>query len=232
MRTTTGSSLWIGLTLLVLGTGWLLDSFDVLHFGRVLRMYWPVLLMIIAIVQYATRSAGLTGSAILFSLGALLQLDKFELLPGGFWSAFWPVMLIAIGLSLIAPYVRGKSRMIGDLGDNPESNTSFIQQTTLFSGAELRSTSSTLMGGELTAVFGGIELDLRDCHMAARSAMFKATAIFGGIEIIVPPTWRVVVTGTPIFGGVDNVTQHRTIDPQAPTLLLDVTAVFGGIEIR
>ena len=232
MRSTSGSSLWIGLTLLILGTGWLLDAFDVLHFGRLLRMYWPTALMLVAIAQYAPRSSGFTGSAMLFGLGALLQLDKFDLLPGGFWSAFWPIVLIVIGVSLIAPYLRRRSSTPDSESLPPQSDDSYVRQTALFSGAEIRSTTQSLMGGELTAVFGGIELDLRDCQMATRSVMFKATAIFGGLEIIVPPTWRVVVTGTPIFGGVDNVTQHRTIDPQAPTLLLDVTAVFGGIEVR
>ena len=241
-RRRTGSGLWIGLSLVLFGLGWLLDVFDVLSFGSLLRTWWPTVLMVIAAIQLATRSGSATGSAVLFGIGALLQLSKLNLLPGGFWSAFWPLVVIIIDISLISPYLRNRPRRASTPGFPADMDASTasatvnddarVDQTALFSSAELRVTSQGFVGGELSAIFGGIEIDLREAAIAGPSALLRATAIFGGIEITVPSSWRVVVTGTPVFGGVDNRTQFRTADPHGPTLLLDVTAVFGGIEIR
>ena len=107
-----GFGFWLGLILIVVGGGLLLEAFQIFEFGDVFSMWWPSLLMIIAIAQVATRSGGLFGSGILFTVGALLQLSKLGYLPGGFWSAFWPIILILIGLSFIGTRFKKKERSV------------------------------------------------------------------------------------------------------------------------
>lgn len=59
--------------------------------------------------------------------------------------------------------------------------------------------------------------------------MFTA---FGGTEIKVPEGWKVVTHGLPIFGGFENVTIAETLPPDAPTLDVSATVLFGGLEVK
>ena len=77
---------------------------------------------------------------------------------------------------------------------------------------------------------GGIELDLRRAELA-QGAQVQAFSFWGGIDIKVPPTWRVEVTGLPFLGGWENKTVVPA-DPAAPVLRVRLTTVMGGAEIR
>ena len=84
-------------------------------------------------------------------------------------------------------------------------------------------------GATLTAVFGGIELDLRDA-LITEDITITTTSIFGGIDINVPPNVRVDVSSTPIFGGVSDKTPRPT-DINPPTVYLNSVCIFGGVDI-
>ena len=61
----------------------------------------------------------------------------------------------------------------------------------------------------------------------------SATVAFGGINIVVPRGWRISVRSTPIFGGVEDKTDHSQTPPSdAPTLHVDAVCVFGGVDIK
>ena len=228
-----GFGLWLGLGFIVLGAGWLLDAFGVFEFSEIWSTWWPSLIMLIAIAQIATRSGGLFWSGTLFTVGALLQLSKLGYLPGGFWSAFWPIVLVLFGISLIASRFKKKQFTIDpNFIGRVNIEGSRIDKTAIFTGVEARVTSQDFSGGEATAIFGGVELDLREAGISGGAASLDATAIFGGVDIMVPPTWNVIVSGTPIFGGIDDKSLNRNQDPNAPKLFISATAIFGGVEIH
>lgn len=228
-----GFGFWIGIMLVVIGGGSLLDALGLAEFGDVLRTWWPSLLMLIAVLQLATGSGSIVGSGIVFTIGALFQLSHLGYLPGGFWSAFWPIVLILIGLSFISSRWKKKdyttsSDSIGRIS----LDGSRVDRSALFTGVDVRVTSQDFTGGQLEAIFGGVECDLREAKILGKVASLSATAIFGGVDIRVPQDWNIVVKGTPIFGGIDDKNVMRPHDPNAPMLVIDVTAVFGGVEIR
>lgn len=233
-----GGRFVIGFILVAIGIALLLNSFGMYEFGDFFGTWWPSILMIVAIVQIATGRGQWFWSSILFLAGALLQARELGMLPGGFWSAFWPAMLILAGISILIN--RGHKKKVGATngGDTLFAGTAQrvagdrVDRTAIFSGQELRVSSRSFTGGDLTAVFGGIELDLRDAEIDAASAMLSVTAVFGGVEIRVPPHWQIVVQGTPIFGGIEDKTMRiPNATVTGAVLLLDVTAVFGGVEI-
>lgn len=228
-----GFGFWLGIAFVVIGGGLLLDSFGWIEFSEALSTWWPSALMLIAVAQLATGSGSLVGSGILFSIGALFQLSELGYLPGGVWSAFWPIILILVGISFISSRWKKKDVAVdmNSLG-RVSVDGSRVDRTAFFGGAELRVTSKDFTGGDLTAVFGGIECDMRDAQMLGKIATLSVTAVFGGVEIRVPQGWNVLVKGTPIFGGIDEKSLLRPQDPNAPVLVVDSTAVFGGVEIR
>jgi len=230
-----GFGFWFGLFMMIVGGGLLLDAFGVLEFGDQLSMWWPSILMIIALAQIIGRSGSIVGSGILFTVGALLQLSKLDYLPGGFWGAFWPIVLILIGLSMISSRWKKKAtatpvdpNFIGSV--NVEGTR--IDRNAIFNGVEARVTSTDFTGGDVSAIFGGVDLDLRDAQIDGGVATLTVSAIFGGVDIVINPKWKIVVKGTPIFGGIDDKSFRYQPEPNAPTLVIDATVVFGGIEIR
>jgi hypothetical protein len=55
---------------------------------------------------------------------------------------------------------------------------------------------------------------------------------FGGVEVTVPRGWHVATRGLPLFGGIENATAKEQIAADAPTLAINATVLFGGLEIK
>lgn len=228
-----GCGFWVGLTLIIVGSGLFLDVLGLIEFRPLLDTYWPSIIMIGALVQLISRRR-FAGPVVLFGIGSLLQADKLGLLEGSFWAAFWSLILVAFGLSIIWGLRKKKAieEMFSAMTRGADSNDRTVKQSAFFGGSEIRSSSQDFHGGELTAIAGGIDLDLRNAEIR-ETATLSATAIMGGIEIRVPPHWRVITNGTPILGGIDNKTfDQRGDNVIAPTLIVNTTVVLGGLEIH
>ncbi|WP_298326443.1 DUF1707 domain-containing protein [Haloactinopolyspora sp.] len=82
------------------------------------------------------------------------------------------------------------------------------------------------------AVFGGVELDLREAQLETREVHIRAKAVFGGVNIIVPDDIRVDVDGDGVFGGFADNASTRQPPSQAPVLRVSGKAVFGGVNVQ
>ena len=101
----------------------------------------------------------------------------------------------------------------------------------LFSNIE-RSGSMTMAGTvRAEAIFGNLELDLREARFGPGVTELHVRSVFGSIEITVPADITVEVHGTGIFGNFEGST--RTIaDRDAPTLRIVGSSVFASIVIK
>ncbi|MFC3379937.1 LiaI-LiaF-like domain-containing protein [Rugamonas sp. CCM 8940] len=119
-----------------------------------------------------------------------------------------------------------------DKGENKSENKgddAVINVTAVMGSYVRRVSSQHFRGGEVTAVMGGCELDLRQCSIDGE-AVLDVFALFGGIQIKVPADWTVVLVGTPIMGGFDEKT---SAPPNAgKRLLIKGYAIMGGLEVR
>ena len=98
----------------------------------------------------------------------------------------------------------------------------------IFSGCDLNYGGEVFEGAELTAVFGGVECDLRNA-IIEKDCAIQVSAIFGGIDIFVPAGINVKVSSNSIFGGISNKTD---LHKDAPTIYISGTCMFGGVEIK
>jgi hypothetical protein len=181
------------------------------------------------------------------------------LLHGSVWGFFWPVILIAIGLGLLAkaldrnhawdlwgdrggtapgaggpPPSAGSPEGVGSSGPRVGSDLrNAFKEDHIFGGGKRRIDTQDFEGGEAVVIFGGLELDLRKADTKREEVYIEANAIFGGIEIRVPETWDVTVRGTGIFGGYGDET-HRTPagDSKHPHLIVTGGAIFGGVNVK
>lgn len=223
-----------GIVLVLLGILLLLDQMDILGFGNLISNYWPSLLILLGIIGLISRDSSKLSNLFVIALGVFFQLRKLGYIDVSIWQVFWPSILILIGLSIIFQRgtVKHKSEVNPDKWEKENMvNEDIVDYFTIFSGISNSNYSKKFKGGKLTAIFGGIELDLRDAEISDKNAIISATAIFGGIDIIVPSHWNVEVKATPILGGVEKNTKFNR-DENAPTLKINGTAILGGIEIK
>jgi hypothetical protein len=218
--------LLLGLTVVSLGVLLLLDSAGTLDAGQAIDDFWPLLLVAAGLLTLAERPPSVVRGWLLTGIGVGLLLFSADVVDESAWDYVWPVAIILAGLVIVA-------RWAGRTIPSSDSREDVIRATAVFGGPKLVSTSQHLQGAWLTAIFGGITLDLRGARPAPEGASVNATVAFGGVDILVPKGWRISVRSTPIFGGLDDKTDHSEPPaPDAPTLHVDALTVFGGVDIK
>lgn len=212
----------IGFLLLLFGIGFLLQQTGVIDFENLLSSWWPIILMLIGIIQLSHRRHSSAVSGMLFIvIGGLLLISQF--VDYNVWEYIWPLILIIVGVSFLL------SRSSNRKSTNDEDQ---IRIFTLFSGANMKSQSSAFKGGSVTAVFGGAKIDLRNA-VILDDAMIDMTALFGGVTLHVPKNTKVEISGVPIFGGWEDKTNYNAskADDES-TLKLHCHPFMGGIEVK
>lgn len=213
---------WLGALFLVLGVGFFMHQADILDFTEVLFTWWPLVLMMIGIVQLINRTYSSAISGLMFILvgGLFLANQLFDLNITAF---IWPIILIFIGLVFI--FTRFKH-------DTTKHTGKDLNSFSLFSGTDMKSQAQNFRGGSVTAIIGGAEIDLREVVFAEEGATLELTTVFGGIEITVPENVQVENHGIPIFAGWEDSTKARDNNGNLVTLKVNGFAVFGGVEIK
>ena len=218
--------LLLGLAVVALGVLFLLDSTDTLDAGQAIDDFWPLLLVAAGLLTLVERPPSLVRGWLLTGAGLVLLLFTADVLEENAWDYVWPALIIGVGLVIIGRWA-GRTIPAG------ASREDVIRATAVFGGPTIASTAQHFEGAWLTAFFGGITLDLRGAQPAPDGASVNATVAFGGVDILVPKGWRISVRSTPIFGGVEDKTDHSEPPaPDAPTLHVDALTVLGGVDIK
>lgn len=101
----------------------------------------------------------------------------------------------------------------------------------VFGGVERKGRWRIRRHNQVTAVFGGVDLDLRQADFDAPVVELNLQACFGGVDVKVPAGITVRDETTHVFGGVEIKNLGEPV-PGAPTLVLKGTVFFGGVEVK
>lgn len=224
-----------GLILVAVGAIFFLNNLHVFYIREIFR-FWPALLIAGGVVKMvdSTYSGGRVFGAIVAGFGGIFLARNLGFLDLTMHE-IWPLFLIGLGVLLLVQRVGDWHVRFPDPGSTRTMgmNTNTLKIDTIFSGTKRVVTTQDFQGGEVVAVFGGAELDLRQAGMVAESAVIEINAVFGGVEIKIPRNWHAVVEGTGIFGGYsDNAYQPESGMPGVKHLIVRGSAVFGGVEIK
>ncbi|MEI3605672.1 DUF5668 domain-containing protein [Pseudogracilibacillus sp. SE30717A] len=212
---------WVGSFFILFGVGFLMQVLGMVDFVQVLSTWWPIALIIVGIIQLITRTYSSIVSGLLFLLIGTVFLAN-NLTDVNMTTYLWPLLLIFIGLVFL--FTRTKRGRRANTDEN-------IHTFSLFAGTDVRSQSKDFQGGNITTIFGGAEIDLREA-IISDGAKLDLTTVFGGISITVPENVQVEVKGIPIFGGWEDKTRHYSNEEKATVLTLNCLTVAGGIEIK
>lgn len=221
-----GTKIVIGLLLILFGSILFLDRagmWDYLNFDiwSVVSTFWPLILIAIGIrlIVYRNTVAG----TLITVVGGMIFLSN--IFDRNFFSFLWPVLIISLGLSIIF-----KKDEEDSLDSKKKYKGERIDDTVVFWGSEKKIVSKDFRGGEVNAIFGGYELDLRDCQISKEGARLEINAVFGGIDVYVPKNCRIITDGIGILGGWEPKLSENDI--KEPVLRISGSAIFGGVEIK
>jgi hypothetical protein len=114
-------------------------------------------------------------------------------------------------------------------GDAPESAPPIVA---VFSGARRAGRWRPARHETAVAVFGGVEIDLRDAELPAKEMRLSAWAVFGGIDVTVPEGTHVELSGVAVFGGRGVGGGDQPTGSDAFVLRVHAIAVFGGVNVQ
>lgn len=210
--------LWLGLLLVTVGAFGMLDVLGILSWDTTVSRWWPVAIITLGLVTMAKEHRISFGPATVTGIGILLLAGRLGLMDSGMAG---PLLLMAIGVAI---FVNSLNHTDVKPGRNRQS-------VALFAGSEIKEGSQHLTHADVSAIFGGATLDLREAHID-EEATVDATAFFGGVDVLVPEGWRVALSGIPIFGGFEDKTRNQQAPPpDAPTLRVNATSIFGGVTV-
>jgi hypothetical protein len=188
-----------------------LDRLQLMEASQILR-FWPlglVLLGLTLVVQSFQR-ADASGSA-----------RDQQIFPSGHI-----VAIVIMGLFISQAVHRGSNSARADSSETVDLFAVGSRQSQL-------SRAPVFRGGEMTAVMGRSDLDLRQTTVApGEEAVIDVFTLWGESIIRVPAEWTVEVRAVAIMGGArDRRTEVRSV-PGAPRIVVRGFVMMGGLSIR
>ena len=151
----------------------------------------------------------------------------------------WPSVIILLGLVIVLKRPRGTRWHVGInepeqapvyTSSGPVDTADVLDAVAVFGAVKKNILSKNFKGGEVVTVFGGSEINLTQADFVSPIKL-EIVAIFGGSKLIVPANWEVRSEATAILGGVDDKRDPALTQNSGKLLILEGTAICGGIEI-
>ena len=225
----------VGLMVVLFGAAMLLDNLDIMEARDLLR-FWPFGLIAIGaakLVQEHDRSGRIAGG-LFVGIGVLFAIQNFVFFEMDVWR-WWPLAVVGFGVMILTRALRGNEPNrqglgYGSAGQAGATSEQSLSEFAMWSGLQRRVSSPAFRRAEMTAIMGGIELDLRQAGTENGVAVIDVFVLWGGIEITVPPDWAVSNQVTPILGGAED---KSTGTQQARNrLVVKGVVIMGGVDIK
>jgi hypothetical protein len=243
------------LGLLIIAAGLLLtvDNLGWYDADRIIR-FWPLGIVVVGVVKFwQGEGSGKLVGVVIICVGAVLTADKTFGLPVDIGD-IWPLALVIVGLVILSRTLRPArptppfpfpepglppsdlpgpgefSYASGSDAGRPGSNDMSVSEVAVWAGKQRRIAEPSFRRADLTAIMGGVELDLRAAGTAAGEAVIDVFVMWGGIEIWVPPGWAVVNKVGVLMGGVED--KSTGTQDARHRLVVRGFVVMGGLEIK
>jgi predicted membrane protein len=233
-----GRRFFFGFILLAVGVVMILERGGLLRWEIYdLLLSWKMLLVAIGAYIFISGSRG--AGIVVMAFGTFFMLP--DLFPNyhDIKRFFWPVILLILGLLFMLSPRKGRHRFDkGQFIDQDfkkhEASNDFFDELVIFGGREILIYTQNLLGGKSTAIFGGNEIDLRQCEISPSGCNIEVTTLFGANILKVPNDWTVINKVTTIFGGYSDlrIKDSGYAPNPAKTIVITGVCIFGGTEVR
>lgn len=224
------AGLILGIGAILLGLVLLLEQIPGFRESGILEFIknlWPLVLVGMGLAMFRRRDACHPARGwVMVAAGLLLLLVTLG--HGRFDGLIGPGFVLLAGIFIV---LRTLARHRAELPAPVMED--LVKGTAILSGFKHRLPSRVFKGAELTAIFGGFDLDLRQVVMEVPVTRIDVFVLFGGGELRVPEDWEVSIQATAIAGGVADKSQpYPEAGTRKPQLVVSGTILFGGIEVK
>lgn len=225
----------LGLIAIFLGVVFTLGNIGLIDSENYIQ-YWPALLIIYGIARFiqCQTGSGRVWAIAWILIGSALLLNNLRIAHIHIWD-YWPLILVLVGFGMMRGSVTRRRRVysftagIGSENKGSDDNST-INGVAILGGYRRSNNSQDFRGGEVTAIMGGAELDLREASIKEGEAVLDIFAFWGGVKIFVPDDWTISLQGIPILGGFEDKTRPPKTDA-GKQLVIKGYAIMGGAEI-
>ena len=220
---------FFGVTIAAFGGVLLLKNLEIIKFDSWHLFWgtvWAVGLVLAGLTTIFSSNKMLTRAwgLLLMATGVSIGLNTYGIIDVSIWKLFWPVVLIAVGLMMVFSIGSGRRKKY----EKSASDSSDNEKVAIFYGEESR-VKGDYTGGSATAIFGGVELDLRQAKIKD-GAVIDVFTFCGGVNINMPDDVIVKNEVHGILGGSEDKTVSKSSAKK--TIYLRGECVLGGLEIK
>lgn len=229
----------LGLLIVALGLLLTADNLGIADTGDFIGKYWPTILVAVGFAKVAKGrgSSGWLFGTILMLVGSAMLVDRVFNIPIDI-ADWWPLLIVLMGVVIVmrafgGPRVKATTGLADETAPGAAitaSTESTISEFAMWAGKQRRIASTTFRHADLTAIMGGIELDLRQAATANGEAVVDLFVMWGGVEIWVPPDWAVSNQVGLLMGGAEDKSSGR--QDARHRLIVRGFCLMGGIEIK
>lgn len=223
----------LGGILIFLGGLFLLNTMNILDFRFTHVVFsWPFIMLVIGLFVLVNTDKRFLGG-ILSGIGTLFLLPRIFPQIDYDGGIIIPILFIVLGTYIILKK-RKQDSSSDFFSDTSKVNKDKIDDVSIFGGGTKIISSNNFQGGNITAIFGGSEINLINCQLAEGDNILDVLCIFGGTTIIIPKEWNVVINVTSVLGGFSNkaIRNPSIVIDQSRTLHIKGLAMFGGGEVK
>ena len=218
---------FFGITIAAFGGVLLLKNLEIIKFDS-WNVFWGTvwaagLILAGLMTIFSSRRASLrVWGLLLMTIGVSIGLGAYGVINISVWKTFWPVILITIGL-MVSVGSGGHKRSKKSAADSSGN-----EKIAIFYGEESR-VKGDYTGGSVTAIFGGVELDLRQAKIKD-GAVIDVFTFCGGVNINMPDDVIVRNEVHGILGGSEDKTVSKSSAKKK--IYLRGECVLGGLEVK
>ncbi len=218
---TSYTRIFAGVGVLLLGGLLLLDSLNIHGFDNLLATWWPLFVVGGGLLVFLNGAQSYLWALLLVAFGVVYQLKNLDVINFDPWQVFWPAMIIVIGLSIIFRSTGNRQKVATENSDDVSA---------ILGGVDHTNKSDDYTGGKITAILGGVKVDLRKA-VIKKEATLDLFTIMGGVELTVPENVIVKSKAAVIMGGIENKAQ--TLEAKnAPVLYITGDIIMAGVEVK
>ena len=194
--------------------------------------WWTLFIIIPSVVSLITDQDKIMSLGFI-AVGVILLLAAQDVFSYDVaWKVILAVFLVAVGLSIIVKSLfhnKNDQEVAKKIEEAKKDGKSMDSQMAVFSGTDRVYKDEVFSGANLSAIFGGINLDLKDAKFTS-DTVIKAFTLFGGIDIRVPDDIIVKLKSGFIFGGFSDDRKNPS-EKGKHTIYIDAAGAFGGVTI-
>lgn len=220
-----------GIAIIALGVIFGGNAIGLFNFNVFFDGWWTLFIIVPSVISLITEKDKIASLGFL-AVGVILLLAAQNVFSYDVaWKAALAVFLILIGLSIIVKslFHSKNDKEVAKKIEDMKNGKGMDSQTAVFSGSDRIYNDEVFSGSNLVAVFGGVDLDLRNAKFE-KDTVIKAFCLFGGIDIKVPEDATVKIRSGFIFGGISDERKSDT-GKSKYTIYLDASGGFGGVNV-